>query len=173
MQALSLSGSHLEHFPARPQLVYPRKRVTGSPYPLASKRLPMPSTDNAVCKKYNRYDSDWHFGKNSRIFHIRSYCKKRAPSFSVQGTTTRGVRSRSSAVTTAGHGHALNHGGHGASSIIPFHLTLHYQSSTLLFISLGLLGNHSSHYHFIITTCVAVHTCSYCHSILPRVHNKI
>ena len=65
--------------PARPKSMYPRKRVAGSTYPLTSKRPAIPAADDAICKKYNRYDGDCHFGKNCRFRHVCSSCKKEHP----------------------------------------------------------------------------------------------
>lgn len=38
--------------PIRPKSMYPRKCAAGTPYPVASKRPPMSSADDTICKKY-------------------------------------------------------------------------------------------------------------------------
>ena len=65
--------------PARPKSVYPRKRATNATYPAASKRPLTPSADDTICRKYNRYEGDCHFGKNCRFRHVCSNCKKEHP----------------------------------------------------------------------------------------------
>ena len=62
--------------PSRPRSAYPRKRGLGVFQPLASKRSPIPNADDTICKKFNQYNSDSHFGLACRFRHICSNCKK-------------------------------------------------------------------------------------------------
>ena len=65
--------------PSRPKSTYSRKRAAGTPYPQTNKRAPVPASDDTICKKYNRYEGDCHFGKNCRFRHICSNCRKDHP----------------------------------------------------------------------------------------------
>ena len=64
---------------SRPKATYSRKQVAGTPYAQTNKRAPVPASDDTICKKYNRYEGDCHFGKNCRFHHVCSNCKKDHP----------------------------------------------------------------------------------------------
>ena len=70
-----------ETCPTRPKPTNPRKRGFAFPHPPTTKRplIPSPlapSIDETICRKYNRYDGDCHFGRECKFRHVCSNCKK-------------------------------------------------------------------------------------------------